>query len=131
MKGERRIRRIVKSVTYKPDTWFEVERSGDNLSLGLFLKTIEPISPHTPFTVSLYWTITEDTFKNDSDEEIRRSLILCLALLELHELAEWLRFDGERAINPHPHDRLHGEYPIEPYLSFKEWVYTAAGLSED
>ena len=113
MKGERRIRRLVASIEYKPGSTFRVKNSRDRkyMTLHIEVPVINSDPPHAPYMVDGNWRIDPEWVGNQTDEDILAGFMCCVAQLELHEVYEHYKIDGRRFREPHPDGKQTGKFP--------------------
>lgn len=120
MKGEMRLRRLVKNTTYKPDSRITLRRVEDRISLGFHIWAEDTVNRGTYRWIDNYWSVNTIYMETHTDSEIYADFMWSFAQLELHEVCEWFCIEGKQALNPHPIEPLLGEYPREVGRLFKE-----------
>ena len=98
-------------VTYKPGWRIELENSGWGLGIGVEIETQDSNHPGADKVVIHFnhplppWLI--DAIEKEPPAKVFSALLnevqLAIKEAELHEAAEWLRFDGVPVVDPHPY----------------------------
>lgn len=112
MKGERRIQRLVESISYKPGATFVVRLSKDRKSMNLriAIPVVNSDPPYAPYEVDGNWKIDPEWIGKQSDDSILASFMVCAAQLELHEVNEHFKVNGVRLRDPHPDGKATGKF---------------------
>lgn len=95
---EYRLRVLIDRTSYKPDTGFRVTIKGECVFVQHWQKVSDCKTGQPSFQKGRKFYVSPHM----TDGEIVRTLALAVKLFEEHEANEWLRFDGQRVLNPHP-----------------------------
>ena len=93
------VRRWLDGTTYKPGWIFELQEHDGVLRLHAVMPVEDSRRPGRKTVVTGIVELAPDSVADQF--AFRRRVLALVEHLELHEVREWLLFDGDRAFDPH------------------------------
>jgi len=107
------LRTFVDSIRYKPGWTFSVVNRDDKLYpsgqfLSIRVTTTDACGGKDKVCIVFERSFGEMLYRVPSKDEWNQFVYRCIEELEKHEIAEWLKIDGQHVIDPHPELRSRG-----------------------
>lgn len=113
----KRLEGIIAGITYKPGCWVDLT---DTNRLGIHITVWDSERPGQTRVVDTYHHWMDDkAIAALTDREVVVLIMGHFADLELHEVYEWFKMDGQFVMHPHPIEPLFGEYDRKASATFK------------
>jgi hypothetical protein len=96
------VERTVSRFTYKPGCRFVVGQRYEGIDISLHAKVPDALNPKTVIPVHIWRTLDRWQCLRFTDAEVKFTVQSLVREFELHEIDEWLKFDGEHVRDPHP-----------------------------